>query len=104
MARRTMSRRVPSASARNTRSKSRVVCIDTTIRLYVGCVKRGAQGPVSRARSGCRRGRRGGVYVRGVSVYSSDCLGAALFRAAGQRAVGRVYVGVVSVPPTLKDH
>src|SRR5262245_39129734 len=29
-----MSRRVPSASAPNTRSKSRVVCIDTTIRLY----------------------------------------------------------------------
>src|SRR4029450_6903513 len=47
MARRTMSRRVVSARARNTRSKSRVVCIHTTLWLYEdGCqVARGAAWP-----------------------------------------------------------
>jgi hypothetical protein len=40
---------VASASARNTRSKSRVVCIDTTIRLYVDPLSSGAQWPCVRS-------------------------------------------------------
>src|SRR5215211_6195454 len=56
MARRTMSRRVVSASPRKTRSKSRVVCIDTTIRLYEPLVKRGAQRRLRRQQIGVQAG------------------------------------------------
>src|SRR5829696_1569430 len=74
MARRTMSRRVPSASARKTRSKLRIVCIDTTLRLYQGPVKPGRRvsmllGPLARddglaaagGLAGRGRGRRQGL-------------------------------------------
>src|SRR5687768_15627781 len=91
MARRTMSRRVPSARAPKMRSKSMVlftaVCIDTTIRLYDGSVN----GPLS------TEGRHGRV----AALVCSDAMAALARRIVSDSRFNGFIVAVILVNAVL---